>query len=97
LADIRDVEQDDMPRSSNNNKNQSNPSETSPSYSWFHPSHPLREDPRITARRYNNGYDLDSEPEHRGDPSSSAASWNGEKEAVNYERVIFAEQVLKPM
>jgi hypothetical protein len=82
-----------------------------PQYAWFHPSHPLHEDPRVTARRYNSGYDLESETNSLDGTSLSAGTstearvagrrvterTTGEQEPVNFERVVFAEQVLKPV
>lgn len=41
-----------------------------PQNAWFHPSHPLREDPRVTARRYNAGYDLEEDLQTRAATAS---------------------------
>lgn len=71
----------------------------------------------MTARRYNSGYDLESEVEDLDRPANGTShttantsevrdSSSGrrlkekpaaEQEPVNFDRVIFAEQVLKPV
>ncbi|KAJ9101740.1 hypothetical protein QFC21_003079 [Naganishia friedmannii] len=43
-----------------------------PQNAWFHPSHPLREDPRVTARRYNTGYDLEEDLQTRATATASS-------------------------
>ncbi|GHJ86421.1 hypothetical protein NliqN6_2823 [Naganishia liquefaciens] len=83
--------------------NSNNGAEDTEQHLWFHPSHPLREDPRVTARRYNHGYDVEPgfglarETRLKGKGSWSREKTAMEQEPVNYDRVIFAEQVLKPV
>lgn len=92
-----------MPPPGSNSDESNLRAEETAQYSWFHPSHPLREDPRVTARRYNHGYDV--EPGFglsRESRLTANGTWAREKtameqEPVNYDRVIFAEQVLKPV